>query len=230
MKAVPFLALLFMIAAGSSALAGKYQRTRDGRTVVWNPSPEKGEAASWSGKRGPDGYATGEGKLTWYAASDKKLTTGTYIAAARRYQITGEYIGTMVHGRLQQEGDAQIAEKAKTKISPKQKPAPEVAAKGRTSPAPRTVKSATKPKEQVAPEKRSEQTVAAQIEATKTEKDEEKTDIPAEGPQEPQIDIGAAKSPRKTGGSLSSLMRPPSSLSRGPEDQAAPTPTPTPNP
>ena len=31
--------------------AGSYQRTRDGKTLVWNDSPKRGDEATWSGKR-----------------------------------------------------------------------------------------------------------------------------------------------------------------------------------
>ena len=46
--------------------AGSYQRTRDGQTLVWRDVPERGDEATWSGKRDKDGFATGSGVLTWY--------------------------------------------------------------------------------------------------------------------------------------------------------------------
>src|SRR4030095_15954790 len=49
-----------------AASAGKYQRTNDGRTYVWNNYPTAGDSASWSGATDSQGYATGYGTLTWY--------------------------------------------------------------------------------------------------------------------------------------------------------------------
>ena len=53
-----------LLFASVAAAAGTYQRTRDGRTLVWNNDPKRGEEASWSGKRDRNGFATGPGTLT----------------------------------------------------------------------------------------------------------------------------------------------------------------------
>src|SRR5678815_3773724 len=58
---------LLLFASGASG-AGSYQRTRDGKTLVWNDSPKRGEEATWSGKRDRNGFAVGSGTLTWYKA------------------------------------------------------------------------------------------------------------------------------------------------------------------
>ena len=58
--------------------AGSYQRTRDGKTLVWNDSPEAGEEATWSGKRDKDRFATGPGILTWYKV-EPTIVTGSNI-------------------------------------------------------------------------------------------------------------------------------------------------------
>jgi hypothetical protein len=76
------LALLFAETAWGE---GKYQRTKDGETIVWNEIPKPGDTATWSGSRDTDGYATKVGTLTWYTAK------GTVYA---------RFVGNMVHGRF----------------------------------------------------------------------------------------------------------------------------------
>src|SRR5438046_8745626 len=51
--------------------AGSYQRTRDGKTLVWNDSPNRGEEATWSGKRDKPGFAGSSGPLTWHKVEPK---------------------------------------------------------------------------------------------------------------------------------------------------------------
>ena len=63
--------------------AGSYQRTRDGKTFVWNDSPKRGEEATWSGKRDKDGFAIGPGALTWYKV-EPTIVTGSIILDTRR--------------------------------------------------------------------------------------------------------------------------------------------------
>ena len=57
--------LLLVVFANGAFAGGNYQRTKDGKTFVWNNHPKPGDAATWSGKRDKDGYATGSGTLTW---------------------------------------------------------------------------------------------------------------------------------------------------------------------
>src|SRR5207253_201554 len=45
---------------------GTYQRTRNGKTLVWNNHPKPVDEATWSGTRDQEGYARGLGTLTWY--------------------------------------------------------------------------------------------------------------------------------------------------------------------
>ena len=81
--------------------AGSYQRTRDGQTWVWRDVPERGEEATWSGKRDKDGFATGSGVLAWYKAQPS-IVTGSNILDTRRYLILiNHYSGTMVRGKFQ---------------------------------------------------------------------------------------------------------------------------------
>src|SRR5262245_19966433 len=91
-----------LVLFGSIAYAaGSYQRTRDGQTWVWRDVPERGEEATWSGKRDKDGFATGSGVLTWYKV-EPSIVTGSNILDTRRYLILiNHYSGTMVRGKFQ---------------------------------------------------------------------------------------------------------------------------------
>jgi len=59
-----FVCSAFLLFASVAYGAGSYQRTRDGKTLVWNDSPKRGEEATWSGKRDKNGFAAGSGTLT----------------------------------------------------------------------------------------------------------------------------------------------------------------------
>ena len=65
---------------------GTYQRTKDGKTIVWNNDPKPGDAAAWFGDRDGEGYATKVGTLTWYT------TNGAVFA---------RYFGNMVRGKFE---------------------------------------------------------------------------------------------------------------------------------
>ena len=91
------LLLLASVAYGT----GSYQRTRDGKTFVWNDSPEPGEEATWSGESDKDGFATGPGILTWYKV-EPTIVTGSNILDTRRYVVViGLYSGKMVRGKFE---------------------------------------------------------------------------------------------------------------------------------
>jgi hypothetical protein len=64
---------------------GEYQRTKNGKTIVWNNNPRPGDTATWFGDRDREGYATKTGTLTWYTAN------GTVYA---------RYFGNMVRGKF----------------------------------------------------------------------------------------------------------------------------------
>jgi len=82
-----------MIVFNATALAdGIYQRTRDGKTIVWNQDPKPADQATWSGDRDRDGYANGFGTLTWFANSSQGAET--------RQTIYARYFGNMVRGRF----------------------------------------------------------------------------------------------------------------------------------
>jgi ketosteroid isomerase-like protein len=80
--------------------AGSYQPTRDGKTLVWNDSPKRGEEATWSGRRDKNGFAAGSGTLTWYQA-EPTIVTGSNIPDARRNAVViSRCSGKMVEGKL----------------------------------------------------------------------------------------------------------------------------------
>jgi hypothetical protein len=92
-----FCALLFVFAAGGFGATGEYQRTKDGKTTVWNSAPKPGDTATWSGARDDEGYATGFGTLTWYNANGS---------------VFGHYFGNMVRGKF--DGFVNVHSRGKT--------------------------------------------------------------------------------------------------------------------
>jgi len=91
-------ALLF---ANSAIGGGVYQRTKDGRTFIWNNFPGRSDTANWSGGRDAEGYAAGYGTLTWFK-SEHAIVTGSNIPApAKGNIVVGRYTGRMVRGRFQ---------------------------------------------------------------------------------------------------------------------------------
>ena len=95
-----FVCSAFLVFASVAYGAGSYQRTRDGKTLVWNDSPKRGEEATWSGKRDKNGFAAGFGTLTWYQV-EPTIVTGSNIPDARRYAVViNRYSGKMVHGKF----------------------------------------------------------------------------------------------------------------------------------
>jgi hypothetical protein len=80
-----FCAALLMIFAGVAFGEGDYQRTKDGKIMVWNDDPKPGDVADWFGDRDKDGYATGVGTLTWYGGDGA---------------VYARYHGNMVRGKF----------------------------------------------------------------------------------------------------------------------------------
>lgn len=79
----PFCAALLFASAAFGA--GEFQRTKDGKTLVWNSAPKAGDEATWFGDRDGEGYATGAGTLTWITA---------------RGTVYARYFGNMAHGKF----------------------------------------------------------------------------------------------------------------------------------
>jgi hypothetical protein len=97
-RLVLFSALLLF---ANGAHGGAYQRTTDGKTLVWNDHPRSGEEPTWTGKRDAKGYAVGDGTVTWYRI-EKPLVTGSSIRSARRErtELVVRYSGRMVRGKF----------------------------------------------------------------------------------------------------------------------------------
>lgn len=90
-------ALLFVLVNGAHA-GGTYQRTKDGKTRIWNNNPQTGDMATWSGDRDKENYATGYGTLSWYTTQRKRVT-GSNLPAPQ-YILLSHYSGIMVRGKL----------------------------------------------------------------------------------------------------------------------------------
>src|SRR5207302_9713486 len=81
--------------------AGSYQPTRDGKALVWNDLPKRGEEVTWSGRRDKNGFAAGSGTLTWYQV-EPTIVTGSNIPNARRYAVViSRRSGKMVEGKFE---------------------------------------------------------------------------------------------------------------------------------
>jgi hypothetical protein len=79
--------------------------TKNGKTLVWNNHPKRGDQATWSGSRDGDGYARGFGTLTWY-------TRETGASSAKPAPLYARYWGNMVRGKLN--GPVNVHSKRKT--------------------------------------------------------------------------------------------------------------------
>jgi hypothetical protein len=98
-----FIVRLMLVGAGALLFAGvalgegDFQRTKNGKTMVWNSDPKPGDQATWFGDRDSEGYASGAGTLTWYTEK------GT---------IYGRYFGNMVKGKF--DGPVNVHSKGRT--------------------------------------------------------------------------------------------------------------------
>ena len=84
-----------------TAFAGRYQRTEDNKTRVWNENPKPGDLVTWSGARDAKGYATGYGTVTWFIPQNE-VETGSHIARQRHYAVSRSESGMMVHGKFEE--------------------------------------------------------------------------------------------------------------------------------
>jgi ketosteroid isomerase-like protein len=96
-----FVCSALLLFANVAYGAGSYQPTRDGKALVWNDSPKRGEEATWSGRRDKNGFAAGSGTLTWYQV-EPTIVTGSNIPDARRYAVViSRCSGKMVEGKFE---------------------------------------------------------------------------------------------------------------------------------
>jgi len=196
-KRQPFVysTLLVLLFAGA-ALAGQYQRTKDGKTLVWNEDHKTDDLVGWSGKRDADGYATGYGTLTWYTPDDM-LETGSNLPR-KHYRVSSRVSGTMVHGKFG-EAPPDTAAAPIEPLKPKKKWGWFGIFKPRPKPAPAQVEATPVPR----PRSRS-----THVEATPQTSSPPPTN--AEAPPPPAAKPTATSSAASN--SLESLMHAPSSL------------------
>jgi hypothetical protein len=90
-------AALLVVFAGVALGEGTYQRTKNGKTIVWNDDPKPGDVATWFGDQDKENYATGVGTLTWRTAKGN---------------VYGRYFGNMVRGKF--DGVVNVHSKGKT--------------------------------------------------------------------------------------------------------------------
>ena len=82
------------------AYGARYQRTKDGKTLVWNNLRSVAQEATWSGGRDSAGYATGEGTLTWYRG-ELKIATDPSKPLTKSSVVVSSYTGKMVQGKFE---------------------------------------------------------------------------------------------------------------------------------
>ena len=208
-------ALLVLLCA-SAAFAGEYQKTKDGKTLVWNEDHKPGDLASWSGKRDADGYATGYGTLTWYTPDDM-LETGSNLPR-KHYGVLSRVSGTMVQGKFGEAPPATTAAESIGTERPKKKWGWFGIFKARPKPTPAQVEATPVPR----PRSRS-----TRVEATP--ETSSPPPINAEAPPAPAAKPTATSSAARN--SLESLMHAPSSLrlNSPAASPASPSPTATPD-
>jgi hypothetical protein len=188
------------LALGASS-EGNYQRTKDGKAVVWNGDPKPGDAASWFGGRDKDDYATGMGTLVWYRGN------GRIYARYHGKMVRGKFDGTIdvqSHGKT---AHAIFAEgKRLTRWTPGGLPLPgeetlqaatspsppardpssqETTAESSPASAPSPPQTDTVPKEQIVREPTpdvAQSTAPSETERPKPNSQSLPLDIPAEGP------------------------------------------------
>ena len=97
-----FICAALLVLADVARGDGTYQRTRNGKTLIWNNHPKFGDKATWSGARDRGGYARGFGTLIWY-------TKQSLFARPTPY---ARYSGNMVRGKFN--GPVNVHSKGKT--------------------------------------------------------------------------------------------------------------------
>ncbi|MEY2544352.1 MAG: hypothetical protein QOE81_1813 [Verrucomicrobiota bacterium] len=85
-----FVCVTLLVSVEVARGEGTYQRTRNGRTLVWNNHPKSGDEATWSGGRDREGYARGFGTLIWYTKETGSAKPALYA----------RYWGRMIGGKF----------------------------------------------------------------------------------------------------------------------------------
>ncbi len=101
-----FVCGALLLSASGVFADSEYQRTKDGKTMVWNNDPKPGDEATWLGDRDREGYATGFGTLTWYTTAPKGES------GFAKPVVYARYWGNMVRGKF--DGPVNAHSKGKT--------------------------------------------------------------------------------------------------------------------
>jgi hypothetical protein len=102
---LPVCGATFLLLANVALGDGIYQRTKNGKALVWNNHPKPGDVATWSGGRDREGYVRGLGTLSWY----------TKETGSRKPALYGRYFGRTVRGKF--EGPVNVHSKRKTQYA-----------------------------------------------------------------------------------------------------------------
>jgi hypothetical protein len=97
-----FISVALLVLVEVARGEGTYQRTRNGRTLVWNNHPKPGDEATWSGGRDREGYARGFGTVIWYTKETGSAKPALYA----------RYWGRMIGGKFN--GPVNVHSKKKT--------------------------------------------------------------------------------------------------------------------
>lgn len=111
--AVGLLLIVQRAAQAQPASIGQYVAARDSGCKVWNPHPQPGEDADWTGGC-TDGYAEGSGRLQWLKngkATEHDEGTwhhGVQAGYGSQNWNSGRYDGDLVGGEPQGQGVLQL--------------------------------------------------------------------------------------------------------------------------
>ena len=208
-------ALLVLFASAALADEGTYERTKDGKTLVWNSYPLGGETVDWSGDRDKEGYASGNGTVTWY----KLVRSGYTFDKGKHRVVSGRYSGRMVRGKL----EGTVVKETRGSLisfSPGTKTTVATFVNGdRTTdwrvgaaPNPSATNATTLTTATSAPESPSRSAIAP----------EQKHDVPALGPPKPKVSALAKEATKKADDSVESVAAPPPALHTNPPANVAP--------
>ncbi len=196
-------AALLLLANGASA--ARYQKTQDGKTLVWNSLRGVAQDVTWSGLRDLKGYATGPGTLTWM----------------RLGGVVNSYSGKMVHGKF--EGPV-IREQGNTRLQANFANGERVGGwsePGSIAPPTATARPTVSPKEEAKePETRSSESPAP---TPNEEPENAETPLTESPPPEPSPSPTPTLTPQR-------LPSPTPTPTPTPTPRATPSPTPTPIP
>jgi len=108
-----FICAILILLFANGASAARYQRTKDGKTIVWNSLRGVAQEVTWSGLRDLDGYATGEGTLAWYRL-------GSFINSYSGKMVRGKFEGPVIREQGQTRLQANFAngEKVSNWVAP----------------------------------------------------------------------------------------------------------------